>query len=179
LQEGKYKPKSAFREAKVNKFLFSVLSVVFCFGITASFVALSAGVDLKRIDPPTLNKHPKYSQLTTVSGDMKMVFVAGQVDRPLVYSPRSNKCAHADWRGQFIGVMDNVSKALEAGGATWDDVVFIRKFTTDMDAFLAISDVPDYWDPDKAPSSTLIEVVKLSEPCQLIEIDVMAVVGAK
>jgi enamine deaminase RidA (YjgF/YER057c/UK114 family) len=144
-----------------------------------SFPVLSDGVDLKRIDPPTLNKHPKYAQLTTVSGDMKLVFVAGQVDRPLDYDPRSNECAHSDWRGQFVGMMDNVTKALEAGGATWDDVVFIRKFTTDMQAFLALSDVPDYWDPDKAPSSTLIEVVQLSEPCQLMEVDVMAVVAAK
>lgn len=142
--------------------------------------ALSAGeVDLQRINPPTLNSHPKYSQVTTVSGDMKLVFVAGQVDRPLDYSPRSNSCGHSDWKGQYIGMMDNVTKALQAGGASWDDVVFIRKFTTDMEKFLALDDVPDYWDPGKAPSSTLVEVVKLSEPCQLMEVDVMAVVPAQ
>jgi enamine deaminase RidA (YjgF/YER057c/UK114 family) len=75
--------------------------------------------------------------------------------------------------------MDNVTHALEAGGATWDDVVFIRKFTTDMEQFLALSDVPEYWDQGKAPSSTLVEVVQLSEPCQLLEIDVIAVVAAR
>lgn len=163
----------------MKKIACPVLSAICCFGLALSFPALSDGVDLKRIDPPTLNKHPKYAQLTTVSGDMKLVFVAGQVDRPLAYVPRSNECAHSDWRGQYIGMMDNVTKALEAGGATWDDVVFIRKFTTDMQAFLALSDVPEYWDPDKAPSSTLIEVVALSESCQLMEVDVMAVVAAK
>jgi enamine deaminase RidA (YjgF/YER057c/UK114 family) len=141
-------------------------------------VAMAHEVDLQRIDPPTLNKHPKYAQVTTVSGDMKMVFVAGQVDRPLVYTPRSNSCGHDDWPGQFVGVMDNVTRGLEAGGATWDDVVFIRKFTTDMKGFLALENVPEYWDPDKAPSSTLIEVKALSEPCQLLEIDVIAVVPA-
>jgi len=64
-------------------------------------------VDLQRINPPTLNEHPKYSQLTTVSGAMKFVFVAGQIDRPLGYEPRSNECAHSDWRSQYIGTMDN------------------------------------------------------------------------
>lgn len=157
-----------------------LILVVLVAGLAMSPSALAheEGVELRRIDPPTLNKHPKYAQLTTVSGDMKFVFVAGQIDRPLGYKPRSNECAHSDWRGQYIGMMDNVTKALEAGGASWDDVVMIRKFTTNMKQFLALSDVPDYWDPDNAPSSTLVEVVALSEPCQLMEVDVIAVVAA-
>ena len=148
-------------------------------GLFVSSCASVTGVNLERVNPPTLNEHPAYAQLTTVSGAMKFVFVAGQVDRPLGYEPRSNECAHSDWRSQYIGTMDNVTKALEAGGANWSDVVFIRKFTTDMDEYLALSklDLPDYWDPGEAPSSTLVEVVKLSEPCQLIEIDVIAVVA--
>ena len=147
-------------------------------GLLLSPVLAAEGVTLERINPPTLHHHPVYSQVTTVSGDMKLVFVAGQVDRPLDYTLRSDSCAHDDWRGQYIGTMDNVTKALEAAGATWNDVVFIRKFTTDMDAYLAIDDVPDYWEPGKPPASTLIEVSKLSEPCQLLEIDVTAVVDA-
>ncbi len=163
----------------MSKFLLVVPCGIFLLGFAASFPAHSDQVDLKRINPPTLNEHPVYAQVTTVSGDMKLVFVAGQVDRPLGYSPRSNECAHSDWRGQYIGMMDNVTKALEAGGATWDDVVFIRKFTVDMQKYLALSDVPQYWSPGKAPSSTLVQVVALSEPCQLMEVDVTAVVSAK
>ena len=163
----------------MKKFSATVLSTVYLLVLASGSSVHAGGFNLTRIDPPTLNKHPKYAQLTTVTGAMKFVFVAGQVDRPLVYTPRSNDCGHDDWRGQYIGVMDNVTKALEAGGAGWDDVVFIRKFTTDMKGFLSLSDVPDYWDPDKAPSSTLIQVVALSEPCQLLEIDVIAVVAAK
>lgn len=150
-------------------------------GLLVSSCASTTGIDLERVNPPTLNKHPVYAQLTTVSGAMQFVFVAGQVDRPLGYEPRSNECAHSDWRSQYIGTMDNVTKALEAAGATWADVVFIRKFTTDMEKYLALSnlDLPDYWRPGEAPSSTLVEVVKLSEPCQLIEIDVIAVVAER
>ena len=156
-----------------------VIFLAVVLGLAISSCSPNRGVELSRIDPPTLNKHPKYAQLTTVSGDMRFVFVAGQVDRPLGYTPRSNECAHSDWRSQYIGMMYSVTRALEAGGATWDDVVFIRKFTTDMQQFLALAEVPDYWDPGKAPSSTLVEVVQLSEPCQLMEVDVIAVVTAK
>jgi len=162
----------------MNKNSCLLISLAVVVGFAISSCSPNRGVELTRIDPPTLNKHPKYAQLTTVSGDMRMVFVAGQVDRPLGYEPRSNECAHSDWPGQYVGMMDNVTKALEAGGATWDDVVMIRKFTTDMKEFLALSGVPDYWDPDKAPSSTLVEVVALSEPCQFMEVDVIAVVPA-
>ena len=163
----------------MSKLLLSAPCGIFLLGIAAAFPAHSDEVDLERINPPTLNEHPVYAQVTTVSGDMKLVFVAGQVDRPLGYSPRSNECAHSDWRGQFIGMMDNVTKGLEAGGATWDDVVFIRKFTVDMQKYLALSDVPQYWKTGQAPSSTLVQVVALSEPCQLMEVDVTAVVSAK
>jgi hypothetical protein len=46
----------------------------------------------ERMDPPNLNKHPAYSQDTTVSGT---------VDRPLDYKPGSNRCEHGDWAGQY------------------------------------------------------------------------------
>ena len=35
----------------------------------------------ERINPDSLNEHPFYSQVTTVSGDAKFVYVAGQTDR--------------------------------------------------------------------------------------------------
>lgn len=149
-----------------------------------ALAARGAEVQLERIDPPALNRHPAYTQVTTVQGDMKLVYVAGQVDRAVDYTPGSNECRHQDWRGQYIGVMDNIEKALAAAGATWSDVVSIRRFTVDMKSYLDMlmdgdDPPPAYWSPGAAPPSTLIEVVRLSEPCQLIEHEVMAVVGAK
>jgi enamine deaminase RidA (YjgF/YER057c/UK114 family) len=128
-----------------------------------------------------LHKHPVYSQVSKVSGEKTLVFVAGQVDRGLEYEMRSDSCQHSDWRGQYIGTMENVGRGLTAAGATWDDVVFIRKFVTDMGAYLAMtgspgSNLPEYFKDWEAPPSTLIQVVALSEPCQLLEIDVMAVI---
>jgi len=40
-----------------------------------------AEIEIKHIDPPTLNKHPAYAQVTTVRGSMRLIFIAGQVER--------------------------------------------------------------------------------------------------
>ncbi|MFQ5659833.1 MAG: RidA family protein [Gammaproteobacteria bacterium] len=137
-----------------------------------------------RINPDTLNKHPYYSQATVVSGNARFVYVAGQTDRAVDYKIGSNECRHDDWRGQVMGVRENVGKALRAAGASWDDVVFIRRFVVDMVGFRKVladhdNPLPAVWQKRRPPPSTLIEVSKLSEPCQLLEIDVFAAVPAR
>ncbi len=155
------------------------------FALTVQVASLSAqnrSVEIKRINPPTLYQSPVYTQVTTVSAGMKLIIVAGQTGR--VLNPdggneehNSDPCPHPDMSAQYQVVMENVGKALASGGATWDDVVRIRKFTTDMDAFLEAShDMPVFWNPDKPPTSTLIGVTRLADPCFLVEIDVTAVV---
>lgn len=134
-----------------------------------------------RVNPDTLNKHPYYSQVTTVSGNARFIYVAGQTDRAVDYRIGSNNCRHDDWRGQVAGVRENVGKALVAAGANWDDVVFIRRFVVDMAEYRKVlanrdNPLPSPWSDRLPPPSTLIEISKLSEPCQLLEIDVFAAV---
>ena len=137
----------------------------------------------ERINPETLNRHPAYSQVTTITGETKFIYVAGQTDRGLDYTPGSNACQHDDWRGQIIGVNENVERGLQAAGATWDDVVFIRRFVLDMAAYRAVlfdrdNSIPSVWENRDPPPSTLSEIGALSEPCQLLEVDVFAAVSA-
>ncbi|MFT5349552.1 MAG: hypothetical protein ACI9MF_000365, partial [Gammaproteobacteria bacterium] len=61
------------------------LAVAMLLGVVSAVGA--AELELKRIDPPTLNKHPAYTQVTTVKGDMRLIFIAGQVDRAVDYQP--------------------------------------------------------------------------------------------
>jgi hypothetical protein len=77
--------------------------------------------------------------------------------------------------------MHKIEESLKVAGATWDDVVFIRRFTVDMNKYLATvydPSIPHHW-KGRPPPSTLIEVSALSEPCQLMETDVFAVVHDK
>lgn len=166
-----------------QQYTLSILLLVLLSSMPVGAAEDAADFKFERIEPATLNKHPFYSQATTVEGDAKFVYVAGQTDRPVSYTYGSNACRHDDWFGQYLGVHENVEKALTASGATWDDVVFIRRFVTDIKKFRSVmsnpeNKAPKYFKNRRPPPSTLIEVSALSEPCQLIEIDVFAVVPA-
>ena len=62
--------------------------------------------NFNRLNPDTLNKHPYYSQVTTVSGNARFIYVAGQTDRAVEYKIGTDSCRHEDWRGQVAGVRD-------------------------------------------------------------------------
>ena len=129
-----------------------------------------------------MNDHPAFSHVTTVSGDARFVYGAGQTDVAADHQPGANDCRNDDLRGQIIGVNANVTRGLEAAGATWDDVVFVRRFVLDIPEYRRISadatnPLPTPWENRPPPPSTLIEVTALAEPCFQVEIDVFAAVA--
>jgi enamine deaminase RidA (YjgF/YER057c/UK114 family) len=82
-------------------------------------------------------------------------------------------------RIQYLTVMDGLELQLKAVGATWDDVVYRRIYTRDMDEYLRVQNDPTgrkYWNPGKFPGSTLIGVTRLSNPEFLVEVDLVAAV---
>jgi enamine deaminase RidA (YjgF/YER057c/UK114 family) len=161
-----------------------LIPIVIFLGLIVGPASMADGVEIRKINPPTLVDNPQYTHVTTVSAGMKLVFVAGQIGRVRddagdSVDEHTDACLNPDMREQYMLVMKNVETALAAGGATWDDVVYIRKFTTDMQAFLDVShDMPTYWNADNPPSSTLIGVASLADPCLLVEVDVLAIVDA-
>jgi enamine deaminase RidA (YjgF/YER057c/UK114 family) len=130
--------------------------------------------EVQRINPAGLYKHPAYTRVITSRGGM-IIFMAGQTPSDMNY-----KCVHpGDYKAQYVAVMDGIKTGLEAAGATLDNVVHRRAFVLDMDKYLAVTRDPEmarYWNRDKLPASTLIQVSRLSDPCFLIEIEVVAVV---
>jgi enamine deaminase RidA (YjgF/YER057c/UK114 family) len=139
--------------------------------ITADVLA----AEVERINPSGLYKHPAYTRVITARGG-KIIFMAGQTPSDMNY-----KCVHpGDYKAQYIAVMDGLKTGLEAAGATFDNVVHRRAFVLDMDKYLAVTRDPEmagrYWNRDKLPASTLVQVGRLSYPCFLIEIEVVAVV---
>jgi enamine deaminase RidA (YjgF/YER057c/UK114 family) len=128
------------------------------------------------INPPGLYKHPAFTRVTTLEGPFKLVLVAGQTATDENY-----KCvAPGNLKAQWVRVMQNLEIQLGAVGATWEDVVYRRTFTLDVDEYLKIArdpGVPRFWNPDALPGSTLIGVTRLSDPAFLIEVDLMAAVA--
>jgi enamine deaminase RidA (YjgF/YER057c/UK114 family) len=142
----------------------------------AGLVAGNAlAAEVQRINPPGLYKHPAYTRVITSRGGM-IIFMAGQTPSDMNY-----KCVHpGDYKAQYVAVMDGIKTGLAAAGATLDNVVHRRSFVLDMDKYLAVTRDPEmasrYWNRDKLPGSTVVQVSRLSDPCFLIEIEVVAVV---
>ncbi len=76
---------------------------------------------------------------------------------------------------QCRNVMENIDISLKAVGLTPANVIRMRIYTLDMDAFLkeAIGIVFGYFG-DTRPTSTLVEIKRLANPRMLVEIDLTA-----
>jgi enamine deaminase RidA (YjgF/YER057c/UK114 family) len=132
-------------------------------------------VERELIDPEGLFPHPAYTGIATVTDPSKWHFFAGRCAVDDEY-----RCtAPGDYLAQFHRVLEILDLELRSVGASWEDVVYRRIFTLDVDAFLEASandpGVRRYWGPQFRPPSTLIGVTRLSDPEFLLEIDLLAV----
>ena len=108
------------------------------------------------------------------AGRGDLLFVSGQ----LAFDDDMNIVGAGDMRAQTRQVLLNIGKALEAGGATFDDVVRVQVFVTDLSDFRAIHEVRlEFFDRERLPASTLVKVAGLVHEDAMIEIDAVAVVG--
>jgi 2-iminobutanoate/2-iminopropanoate deaminase len=110
---------------------------------------------------------------TAVSVEGKrMIFVSGQ----LAWDKDGNTVGKGDMRAQFEQVGTNLKNALEAAGASLEDVVKAVTYVTDMDAFFECVDIRQKYFGPGWPTSTTFEVSRLAHPDMMIEIDMIAVV---
>lgn len=151
----------------------SFLLAVSCLSILIG--AAQAG-ERKFINPPELFKHPSFTRAISVDGPGRTIFIAGHTS-----SDKDYKCVGpGDYRAQYLQVMANLEKSLAAAGATFDDVVYRRSFVLDIDAYMKVitdPNIPRFYKADRIPGATLLQVSRLSDPCFLVEIDVVAVVN--
>ncbi|MFE7651001.1 RidA family protein [Streptomyces phaeoluteigriseus] len=110
-----------------------------------------------------------------VLGTGRLVAVSGQLpldeDRRLV--------GEGDPAAQARQVFENLRRCLAAAGATFDDVVKLTYFVTDMAHLPAIraaraAHIPD----DRLPAASAVQVAALVRPEFLMEIEAFAVIGA-
>ena len=71
-------------------------------------------------------------------------------------------------------VLDNVHAVLRAAGGTFDDVVRVGVYVTNMADRALINTVRRRYFGEARPASTLIEVRALAKPDALVEIDAVA-----
>ncbi|MFD7876116.1 RidA family protein [Streptomyces sp. NPDC059766] len=115
----------------------------------------------------------QYSHVVTATG--RLVAVSGQIaldeDGALVGA--------GDPAAQARQIFRNLRRCLAAAGASFDDVVKLTYFVTDMAQMPAVraaraEHIPD----DRLPAASAVQVAALVRPEFLMEIEALAVVGA-
>jgi 2-iminobutanoate/2-iminopropanoate deaminase len=133
---------------------------------------------IEKIQPASLfernvNGHVLYSHVVVASGE-KLVFISGQLAR----DKDGNIVGPNDMRAQIKQVGENLKNALEAAGATLNDLVKTTTFVTDIDEFFKHVDVRHNYLGVGLPTSTTVEVRRLAHPSLLVEIEAVAVLKA-
>ena len=114
-----------------------------------------------------------YNQAIAASG--KLLFVAGQI----AIDPRLGDVVYTDdVVKQTEQVLANLQAILEAGGATFADVVKTTVFLADLKDFAAVNAVyAKYFPETTAPARACVQVSRLPKDV-LVEIDAIAVIGS-
>jgi len=125
--------------------------------------------------PATLPPPVGYSHIAKVNKGT-LVYVAGQVS-----SDASGKLVgEGNFEAQVEQVFRNLNLALEAAGATMDDIVKMNIYLVaevDQSELPKMRTIRDrYVNQEKPPASTLVVVSRLARPGWLIEIEVVAAI---
>ena len=126
------------------------------------------------INPPTLHHNPAFTNVVTVTGKVKTIYVGGQN----AVDTSGAIVGKGDFKAQTEQTLRNVLAALEAGGAQLEHVVkwnvYIVQGQSLQEGFAAFQQV---WGNRPNPSTiSSLFVVGLAHPDFLLEIEAIAVV---
>ncbi len=109
-----------------------------------------------------------YSQAVLID---KTLYLSGAV----AADANGRLVAPGDLAGQMRAAYDNVRRTLAAHGAGFEQVVKETIYTTDMDALLKAADLRfEYYDKERLPASSWVQVQRLIDPGFLVQIEVVA-----
>jgi 2-iminobutanoate/2-iminopropanoate deaminase len=123
-----------------------------------------AGLPLRVVDGRVL-----YSHVVVVEAG-RQLFISGQLAR----DAQGAIVGKGDMRAQIRQVGENLKTALAAAGASLDALVKTTTYVTDIDEYFKHVDLRmDYFGPGM-PTSTTVEVRRLSHPDFMIEVEAVA-----
>lgn len=129
--------------------------------------------ELTRIPAPD-GVAPAAAYSHVVLGTGRFVAVSGQ----LALDEDGKLVGAGDAAAQARQVFENLRRCLAAAGATFDDVVKLTFFVTDMAHMPAVRAARDAHIPaDRLPAASAVQVAALVRPEFLMEIEAYAVVG--
>ena len=133
--------------------------------------APGAGDRLRFTNPPGLSRPTGYTHVVEARSG-RTIYVAGQV----AFDASGALVGAGDFRAQTEKVFENLATALAAAGATFDDVVKLNCYATDLSDLAAFREVRDrYVASGRPPASTFVKVAGLVRPELLVEVDCVAI----
>ncbi|MFJ3909301.1 enamine deaminase RidA (YjgF/YER057c/UK114 family) [Streptomyces sp. 2132.2] len=120
--------------------------------------------------------HPGTGYSHVVRGTGQFVAVSGQC----AFDEQGRVVGAGDAAAQARQVFENLRRCLAAAGATFDDVVKLTYFVTDMAHLPAVREARDAVIPaDRLPASSAVQVAALVRPELLLEVEAFAVLPAR
>ncbi len=118
-----------------------------------------------------LNPYEKdfgYSQAVLVD---KTLYISGSV----AADQNGRLVSPGDMAGQMRAAYSNIRRTLAAHGADFEEVAKETIYTTDMDALLKASDLRfEFYDKERLPTTSWVQVQRLVDPGYLVQIEVVA-----
>ena len=127
--------------------------------------------NVEYMNPPTLSAPTGYTHVVQVHRG-RTVYIAGQV----AFDKSGNVVGKGDFAAQATQVFENLKLALAAAGATFDNLVKVTTFVTDLSQIQVLREIRAKYYGKNAPASTLVQITQLANPAFMIEIEAIAVV---
>jgi enamine deaminase RidA (YjgF/YER057c/UK114 family) len=136
--------------------------------------SMDAPTTARFINPETMHRPTGYTHVVEVVAG-RPVYISGQV----ALDSTGSLIGPGDLRAQARQVFDNLRAALQAVGASFDQVVKLNYYVVDATRMPVVREVRDeYLDPERPPASTAVEVRRLVRDDLLIEVEAVAVIAS-
>jgi len=108
-----------------------------------------------------------YSKAVKANG---FLFISGNV----AVDPETGAKGEGGIKEQTRLVLKNLKKIVEDAGSSFDDVVKVNVYLTNVQDFRGMNEVYKEFFPDEPPTRTTVGVKELSSPVFIVEIDLIA-----
>ena len=129
--------------------------------------SLPLAAEKKVISPPEFGGgSPNFSTAILADGTL---YISGQIGQDL-----KSKQVPANFEAEVQTVLGNIGIVLKAAGMSYEDVVSVQVYLTDMELFARMNTVYQTFFKVPRPSRTTVGVTKLALPDAHIEVTVIA-----
>lgn len=129
------------------------------------------------INPDALSRPPGYTHVVEATAPARLVYLAGQLGLD-----RDGKVVGGagDFRAQAVQTFENLKAGLAAVGGSFQDVVKLNNYLTDIKHLPIFREVRDaYVNTNAPPASTTVAIAKLAREGALFEVEAVAVLPPK